>query len=210
MAGTSGNTLTKTGAGTLILSGDNTYVAQTNINAGTLQLGANGGGTNTPLGTTAAGTVIASGATLDLSTFTLGTAEALTINGGTLKSSSGTPTYNGAITLGASSTIDVSGTSLTIATNGITDGASSFAVTKTGTGILILGTANTYDGGTTVNAGTIYANSATSFGTGTITLGNSTGSSAVAIYANAAGSLSIDNAIALTTNAGIASGITIG
>ena len=98
-----------------------------------MQLGANGGGTNTPLGTTAAGTVIASGATLDLSTFTLGTAEALTINGGTLKSSSGTPTYNGAITLGASNTIDVSGTSLTIATNGITDGASSFAVTKTGT-----------------------------------------------------------------------------
>ena len=62
-----------------------------------------------------------------------------------------------------------------------------------------LGTANTYDGGTTVNAGTIYANSATSFGTGTITLGNTSGSSNASIYANTGSSLTIANSIVVAT-----------
>jgi autotransporter-associated beta strand protein len=53
--------LTKAGAGTLTLSGTNTYTGQTNVNAGTLAVTV-----NDALGTNAAGTVIASGATLDL------------------------------------------------------------------------------------------------------------------------------------------------
>ncbi|NCW63951.1 MAG: hypothetical protein EBW04_07555, partial [Betaproteobacteria bacterium] len=65
--------LTKQGAGTLTLSGTNTYTGQTNINAGTLAVTV-----NDALGTNAAGTVIASGATLDLQNVTYSTTEAIT------------------------------------------------------------------------------------------------------------------------------------
>jgi hypothetical protein len=53
----------------------------TTVSAGTLKLGAAGGATNTPLGTTGAGTTVSSGAALDLNGYSLGTAEALTLNG---------------------------------------------------------------------------------------------------------------------------------
>ena len=76
-----GYAITKVGVGTVILSGANTYTGATNINEGTLKLGSAGSGSNSPLGTIAAGTTVASGATLDLNGYTLSTAEALTING---------------------------------------------------------------------------------------------------------------------------------
>ncbi len=111
---------------------DNTYTGATTITSGILKLGATGGGTNTPLGTTAAGTTIAGGAALDLNGFTLGTAEAITSmtglgfgpsttvangnsNMGALMNSSGTPaSYSGAITLGAASRINADYGALTI------------------------------------------------------------------------------------------------
>jgi autotransporter-associated beta strand protein len=78
----SGTTVvTKQGAGSFTLSEQNSYSGLTTVSAGTLKLGAAGGATNTPLGTTAAGTTVSSGAVLDLNGFTLGTAEALTLNG---------------------------------------------------------------------------------------------------------------------------------
>ena len=79
--------LTKVGAGTLTLSGTNTYTGLTNVNAGTLKVTA-----NDALGTNAAGTVIASGATLDLANVTYSTTEAIT-NNGTLSTSTGTSSY---------------------------------------------------------------------------------------------------------------------
>ncbi|NCX68880.1 MAG: hypothetical protein EBW93_07220, partial [Betaproteobacteria bacterium] len=90
--------VTKAGAGTLTLSGTNTYTGQTNINAGTLAVTV-----NDALGTNAAGTVIASGATLDLQNVTYSTTEAITNNGGTLSTSTGTSAYAGTMTLGADS-----------------------------------------------------------------------------------------------------------
>ena len=103
--------VTKAGAGTLTLSGTNTYTGQTNINAGTLAVTV-----NDALGTNAAGTIIASGATLDLQNVNYSTTEAITNNGGTLSTSTGTSAYAGTMTLGANSTIDVDGTQLTIST----------------------------------------------------------------------------------------------
>jgi autotransporter-associated beta strand protein len=141
--------VTKAGAGTLTLSGTNTYTGQTNVNAGTLAVTV-----NDALGTNAAGTVIASGATLDLQNVTYSTTEAITNNGGTLSTSTGTSAYAGTMTLGADSTIDVDGTQLTIST-AIGDGGNGYAITKDGNGTLVLSATSTYTGDTTISAGTI-------------------------------------------------------
>ena len=147
--GASSAIVTKAGSGTLTLSGNNTYTGQTNINAGTLAVTV-----NNALGTNAAGTVIASGATLDLQNVTYSTTEAITNNGGTLSTSTGTSSFAGVMTLGANSTIDVDGTQLTVST-AIGDGSNGYDVDKTGNGILVLSGANSYTGNTTISAGTI-------------------------------------------------------
>ena len=161
LSGTSA-TLTKLGAGTLTLSAANTYTGTTTVSAGTLAV------TNvTGLGTTAAGTSIATGAALDIQGVAVG-AEALTVNGGSVRASSGSGSLSGAITLGASSTVDVgSGAQLTL--SGVISGTS-MALTKTGSGTLILTTAtNSYTGGTNLNAGAIQLASSTPLGSsGTI------------------------------------------
>ena len=137
------------GSNTTTLSGTNTYTGQTNVNAGTLAVTV-----NDALGTNAAGTVIASGATLDLQNVTYSTTEAITNNGGTLSTSTGTSAYAGTMTLGADSTIDVDGTQLTIST-AIGDGGNGYAITKDGNGTLVLSATSTYTCDTTIIAGTI-------------------------------------------------------
>ncbi|NCW10367.1 MAG: hypothetical protein EBW40_11655, partial [Gammaproteobacteria bacterium] len=91
--------LTKVGSSTYTLSGTNTYSGDTTISAGTLKVTV-----NDALGTNGSGTVIASGATLDLANVTYSTTEAITNNGGTLSTSTGTSSYAGVMTLGADST----------------------------------------------------------------------------------------------------------
>ena len=113
-----GTGLIKEGTGALALAGANDYTGTTAVNAGTLAL-ANGSG----LGSTAAGTTVASGAQLRFSAdtsvssgFTIGN-EALTIsgpgvnNGGALRNVFGNNTYQGKITLAADATIGVGGSS---------------------------------------------------------------------------------------------------
>ena len=107
---------------------------------------------NDALGSNAAGTVIASGATLDLQNVNYTTTEAITNNGGTLATSTGTSAYAGVMTLGADSTVDVDGTQLTIST-AIGDGSGGYAITKDGNGTLVLSATSTYTGDTTISDG---------------------------------------------------------
>jgi gliding motility-associated-like protein len=168
--------LTKAGSGILILAGDNSYSGLTTISAGTLKLGASGDGTNGPLGTTAASTIVSNGAAFDLNGFTLGTAEAISLRGtgvslgGALTNTGGNASYSGAITLAAATTINAntSGT-LTLSGNcsgnfaltldgdgtgfysGVRSGTST--IVKTGASTWTLSGENSYSGLTTISAG---------------------------------------------------------
>ena len=84
---------------------------------------------NGALGTVAGATTVASGATLDLQNVNYATAEAITLKGGTLATSTGTSTFAGAVALGTGDgTVNVAGTQLTL--SGVISGTN--ALTKTG------------------------------------------------------------------------------
>lgn len=180
---TLGSTVTKTGAGTLVLSGANGWKGLTTISAGVLNI-QNASG----LGTVDAGTTVSSGAALQIQgNIAVGT-EALTLNGsgissdGALRNISGNNSYAGAITLGSGSTIhsDAGALNLSggIVNGGFTatfGGASNItesgvisgtgALVKNGNGTLTLSASNTYTGATTVNAGTLQVNTNNALGT---------------------------------------------
>jgi autotransporter-associated beta strand protein len=123
-------------AGTLILSGANTYTGPTVVDAGTLQAGS-----TSAFGNNSAVTV-ASGAVLDLAGFSnsigsLAGAGVVTNSGGTATLTTG----------GDNASTVFSGT--------IGDGAGSIALTKTGSGLLLLSGSNTYTGATIVSGGTL-------------------------------------------------------
>ena len=86
----SGDNLTKVGASTITLSGNNTYSGSTTVSNGILSLGA-----TTGLGNTT-GTTVANGAALDISfnSGTLGNTNSITING-TGISGAGALTFTG-------------------------------------------------------------------------------------------------------------------
>ena len=183
IAGT--GTLDKTGTGTLILDGVNTYTGLTTVQTGILELtDANA------LGGTGSGTVVQSGATLEVSSISANmAAEPLTINGtgvGSVGSlfwtNSGLEEWTGDITLGSNATIgnsagatmrisgdiDLNGSTLTVDTAdlaGIISGAAisgmgNFIKEGTSTWFMGAGTggSSTYTGSTTVNAGILNMN----------------------------------------------------
>ncbi|MET3654893.1 beta strand repeat-containing protein, partial [Dyella japonica] len=118
-------TLTVNSAGTWVLTGTNTYTGGTAINAGVLQIL-----NDANLGNAAGG---------------------LSFNGGTLQTAAALTT-NRTTTLNAGEgTVDTNGFDVTF--GGQASGVG--ALTKAGTGTLILSQANTYAGGTTISGGTL-------------------------------------------------------
>jgi len=190
---TGSGVLTKTGSGSLILSGANTNAGAINVNAGTLKIS-----NNSSLGTTDAATVISDGANLEV-TSAITSSEAITINGtgvsnsGAIYSShsSGTANLNGTITLGSDSTIKVNDGNLTFG-GSITAGSNNYDLTFTGgsgtirtssgmvlnTGSLTMSASGTlfgeqtsnYSGGTTITSGALKYGNNNAFGTGAISM----------------------------------------
>jgi uncharacterized protein with beta-barrel porin domain len=141
--------ISKSGGGTLTLSGANTYTGGTTLTLGTLVIGNNGA-----LGT---GTLaMAAGTTLSfLNTGNFTIANAITV--------SGDPIFT-----------PPSGTTQTIS-GVISDGVLPGFVNMQGPGTLVLSGANTYSGGTTVAAGTLQIGGSGTLGAATGTLGVSGG-----------------------------------
>jgi autotransporter-associated beta strand protein len=131
--------LTKAGAGTLALTGANTYTGTTTVNEGILNLGiAESVNASGPMGkqlANAAGTIA--------------------LTGGTLQYSSVNNTdYSGRFSTAASQkyNVDTNGRSVTWATALNSSGGT---LTKSGSGTLTLSNTNSYGGTTTVGAGTL-------------------------------------------------------
>jgi autotransporter-associated beta strand protein len=179
---TAGSTVTKTGAGTLVLSGANSWTGLTTISAGVLNIQ-----NASALGTTAAGTTVSSGAALQIQGNIAVGNEALALNGGgissdgALRNISGNNSYAGGITLGSASTINSDAGTLTLSggiVNGGFDltlgGASNIsesgvisgtgAMTKSDSGTLTLSGINTYSGGSTINGGTVIVSASSGLG----------------------------------------------
>ncbi|EHA8791247.1 autotransporter outer membrane beta-barrel domain-containing protein [Salmonella enterica subsp. enterica serovar Meleagridis] len=177
-SGWNGQSLTKTGAGTLILNAENTYTGGTTISDGTLianNVEALGTGNVTDNATlelntggdfnnniSGSGQVVKSGdKTLTLSganSYTGGT----TISGGTLVASNVDALGSGDVTDNAT---------LELNTGGDFDNAigGTGSVVKSGDKTLTLSGANSYTGGTTISGGTLVASNVEALGSGDVT-----------------------------------------
>ena len=196
-------TLTKNDAGTLTLSVANTYTGATTVNGGVLAIS-----DGTSLGTTAAGTIVASGAQLAIDGG-ITVAEPLTIagsgqsnNGGLKTVGVANNTISGAIDVTAAR-IRADGSSPLTLTGGITGDTLILtgAVTVSTTPIVLSGTLNIAgdDVATSYNAngGTDVA-----FNLGNVTQLDVAGNSAATtnLFFDAQVQLGVDNALATTTN----------
>ncbi|MEK7414044.1 MAG: autotransporter-associated beta strand repeat-containing protein, partial [Planctomycetota bacterium] len=150
---------TKAQAGSLVLTAANTYTGDTTVGAGTLVVS-----NATALGTTAGGTSVSSGASLQIGAVAVA-GETLTLNGtgvggnGALLGS-GTGSWSGTIALVADSSLGGTGNTTTL--SGSISGG--FNLTKVGTGTFSLGAINTFTGTTTVSNGTLAITNAKALG----------------------------------------------
>ena len=132
--------LTKVGAGTLTLSGANTYFGGTTINGGTLAVSA-----DNDLGAGTANLAFGGGILQYLAGFTSNRAVTLSLGGGTFDTNGNSATLGGTL-------------------SGIG------RLTKIGAGTLTLSGANSYFGGTTINAGTLAVSADNNLGNGSSAL----------------------------------------
>ena len=167
--------LTKTGNGKLTLGGNSTFQGAVNVNAGIVSV--NGG---SGLGDSTSGTVVASGASLELQGNTNVTSEPLDLTGtgfggtGALRNLSGNNTFGGTVTLSGDTVVQSDAGTLTISGNisagirsltitgssnttlaGLMSGGLSSTLTKNGSGTLTLSGSYAFGGATTINDGTV-------------------------------------------------------
>lgn len=191
---TTGNSsIQKAGTGTLVFSGNNTYVGATNVQAGILNIRS-----NTALGSTTLGTSVSANATLQLQGGLTVSGESLTLAGlgyggnGALENVSGNNTWTGGIALSSVTTrIQSDSGTLTVSTSGITSSTPSAAlqiagagntyvassigtgitggVTKMGSGTLTLAGGDSYSGGLNVQGGTVSVQNNAGLGTNNMT-----------------------------------------
>lgn len=190
--------LTKSGTGTLVLNGANTFGGGLTVSAGTIILGSN---TAAGSGTLSMGTATfqASGGTRTLT-------NAVSITGNTTFSGANDFIFSGAATMTSSRTLTINNSSVTF--NGVFGQSSSTArtLTKNGAGTLTLGgtSANTYTGSTIVNDGTLVLNKTAgvnAFGGTVLTVGDGSGNaSSAVVQLNAANQMPDATAITVKTD----------
>jgi autotransporter-associated beta strand protein len=157
--------LTKVQANSIALGGANTYKGLTTVSAGSLILR-----NAKALGTTDAGTTVASGARVELDNLTVA-GEAITVNGngtnfyGALQGRSGTSVWTGNVTIGAAADTRIgaaAGASLEVSgviDDGVNDYRIMYRVADSAATVIISGN-NTYTGGTSiVGTGPVVASS---------------------------------------------------
>jgi autotransporter-associated beta strand protein len=140
--------LTRSGAGTLLLTGSNGFTGGSSLNGGTLAVG---------------------------SANALGSSGTISFGGGTLQySASNTTDYSGRFSnaVGQQYSIDTNGQNVTLGSN-LTSSGGSF--TKSGAGAVTLTGSNGFTGGSSLNGGTLAVGSANALGSsGTISFGGGT------------------------------------
>ena len=145
--------ITRSGTGSLTLSGANTYSGPTTITSGTLIAG------GTSAFGAATGNLIAAGGVLNLGALGISRTGTVSLTGGTLQS--GTLTNDVVAFDGRSGIVSA-----------ILSGSA--GLTKTSSGVLVLGSSNAYTGPTTLSAGTLRGGHNSALGSGTLALNGGT------------------------------------
>ena len=145
--------ITRSGTGSLTLSGVNTYSGPTTVTSGTLIAG------GTSAFGAATGNLIAAGGVLNLGARGISRTGTVSLTGGTLQS--GTLTNDVVAFDGQSGIV-----SATL--------SGSAGLTKTTSGVLVLGDSNAYTGPTTLSAGTLRGGHNSALGSGTLALNGGT------------------------------------
>ncbi len=161
--------LTKSGSGTLILSGNSTYSGGTVLTAGVLSVD-NGNAVGT-------GTLSLIGGILQANSSAVSLANAVTLGGNVTIGGSFNVTLTGPATLTGGRTLTVSNTALTTIIGTIGQSANALALTTAGSGTLVLSGTNTYTGGTTVSSGTLLVKGTQASGTVNVKSGATLGGS---------------------------------
>src|ERR1043166_8211159 len=215
--------ITQLGSGTTTLAATNTYSGDTSINLGTVRISANNGLANSTirLGDTAGN----AGANLNLDsgkTFNslinvragssggkiianTSTTSGLAIYSGSLflddnatlfANANGSNNLSGATLDLKNQTLTLDGTGNNIINGSLTNSTGSGKLQKNKTGTLVLNSANSFSGGTTLSGGIINLNNSSGLGTGTLTYNSS------AVRTVVAAGLNVTNPITIGANAG--------